>query len=142
MAYATRNDLVPGRMTEVELQQLSNDAGNDAVDEVLVTQMLVEASALVDTYCRQRYTVPLQVSAQVKSMTISIALYKLFLRRRRMSDDVRREYEDAIQMLRDIASGKAGLDQPVGATPQSGGGGVKVTEVEEKFSDDNIAGFV
>jgi phage virion morphogenesis protein len=74
----------------------------------------------------------------VKGLTLDIGVYKLFLRRRRVTADIEKAYENAIAFLRDVAAGKAGLDQPVGATPQSGSGNVVATDVEEKFSDDNL----
>jgi phage gp36-like protein len=134
LGYAVQADLVPRRLTQQELVQLTNDSGENTVDAANVTAILTEASAVVDSYCRERYTLPLQSSEQVKGLTLDIGVYKLFLRRRRVTADIEKAYENAIAFLRDVAAGKAGLDQPVGATPQSGSGNVVATDVEEKFS--------
>lgn len=142
MAYAVQADLVPRRLTQQELVQLTNDTGENTVDAANVTAILTEASAVVDSYCRERYTIPLQSSEQVKGLTLDIGVYKLFLRRRRVTADIEKAYENAIAFLRDVAAGKAGLDQPVGAPAQSGSGNVVATEIEEKFSDDNLEGFI
>jgi phage gp36-like protein len=56
--------------------------------------------------------------------------------------DVKDRYDEAIAFLKDVAAGKAALDQPTGATAQSAAGGVVETQIEEKFSDGNIGGFV
>lgn len=141
MAYATQADLVPRRLTSQELVELTNDAGGATVDETTVANILAEASGTVDSYCRLRYTVPLQNSEQVKALTLDIALYHLFLRRRRIPEEIRLAYDNAIAFLKDVAAGRAGLDQPTGAAAQASGGEVKKTEVEEKFSDDNLDGY-
>jgi phage gp36-like protein len=144
VAYAAKADLYPRRLSQAELTQLTDDAGAGVMSDAIINAELTEASGTVDSYCRQRYATPLQTSEQVKGLTLDICVYRLFLRRRRVTDDVRRAFEDAIQFLRDVAAGKAVLDQPVGATAQTATatGGSKATEVEEKFSDDNLKGYV
>lgn len=142
MAYATQADLVPRRLANQELIELTNDAGGTIVVDSVVTGILTEASAKVDSYCGQRYTIPLQTSEQVKGLTLDIAVHLLFQRRRRQPEEVVRAYDNAIAFLRDVAAGRASLDQPTGATPQAGSGDVKKTEVEEKFSDTNLQGYV
>jgi len=142
LPYATQADLEPERIPTAELIQLTDDTGSGLVDAGIVTAKLTEASAMVDSYARQRYTVPLQTSEQVKSLTLDIATYKLFERRRRIPESVGTAYSNAIAFLRDVAAGRAALDQPVGATPQLSGGPVVVTEKPEKFSDENLSGFV
>jgi phage gp36-like protein len=142
LAYAVQADLTPRRLTAAELAQLTDDVRGTEVNAQVVTDVLTEASGKVDSYCRLRYNVPLQASEQIKGLTLDIAEYLLFARKRRIPDDVRQRYEDAIAFLKDVSAGRAGLDQPAAATQQSGGGPVVVTQVEEKFSDDNLKGFV
>jgi phage gp36-like protein len=112
------------------------------VNAQVVTDVLTEASGKIDSYCRMRYSVPLQASEQIKGLTLDIAEYLLFARKRRVPDDVRQRYDDAIAFLKDVSAGRAALDQPATATQQSGGGPVVTTQVAEKFSDDNLKGFV
>jgi phage gp36-like protein len=142
MSYAAKADLSPRRISAAELVQLTDDTNSGSTNDQVVTDVLNEASAMIDSYCRNRYTVPLQSSDQVKGLCLTIAEYLLYLRRKRVKPDVRQSYEDAISFLKDVSMGKAGLDQPINATPQSGGGDVQSTEVPEKFSDDNLAGFI
>src|SRR5260370_41957827 len=88
MPYATQADLVPLRMTQQELVDLTDDttsgtqAGAGMVNAAIVAACLVEASATVDSYCRQRYTTPLQPSDVIKARTLDITQYLLFTRRR------------------------------------------------------------
>jgi phage gp36-like protein len=56
LGYAVQADLVPRRLTQQELVQLTNDSGENTVDAANVTAILTEASAVVDSYCRERYT--------------------------------------------------------------------------------------
>ena len=142
MSYAVKADLSPRRISAPELVQLTDDTNSGSTNDQVIADVLTEASALIDSYCRVRYTVPLQSSDQVKGLCLTLAEYFLYLRRKRVKPDVRQSYEDAIAFLKDVSSGKAGLDQPATATPQSGGGDVQVTEIEERFSDDNLTGYV
>lgn len=146
MAYATQQDIIDRGVTEAELLQLVDDenSGNlaGANPQLRVNAALDEASARIDSYCRQRYTVPLQSSAIVKATAVTIAIKELFARRRRVPDDVKERYDEAIKFLMDVSKGNASLDQPTGATAQTGSGGVKTTDVAEKFSDENLDGYV
>jgi phage gp36-like protein len=142
LGYAVQADLVPRRLTQIELVELTNDAGGNDVVAGVVTDVLTEASGVVDSYCRQRYTIPLQPSEMVKGLTLDITVYKLFQRRRRETEATKDAYTLAIKFLQDVSAGKASLDQPVGASAQSGSGNVMSTEIDEKFSDDNLTGFI
>jgi phage gp36-like protein len=141
MAYATENDLIPRRLAEQEAIELTNDSGGSSIDSTVIADVLTEGSALIDSYCRQRYTVPLQQSDQVKALALDVGLYKLFLRRRRVPEEVQLAYDNAVSFLKDVATGRAGLDQPTGATAQLSGGEAKKTDVAERFSDDNLGGY-
>src|SRR6266700_1448009 len=108
MAYAVQADLSPRRIPAAELVQLTDDTSSGAVNAQTVTDILDEASATIDSYCRTRYTVPLQASSKVKGLCLDIAEYLLYLRRRRGKPDGRQSYEDSIQFLRDLSAGRAG----------------------------------
>jgi phage gp36-like protein len=142
MPYAVQADLVPRRLTQNVLIQLTDDASSGEANAQIVTDVLLEASATIDSYARLRYAIPLKQSDQVKGLCLDIAVYLLYSRRARMAETVQKRYDDAISFLKDIAVGKAALDQPAAATPQTGGGGSLATSKEEKFSDDNLAGFI
>jgi phage gp36-like protein len=142
MPYAVQADLTPRRLTGVELAQLTDDVRGTEISAQVVTDVLTEASGKIDSYCRLRYALPLQPSEQLKGLTLDIAEYLLFARKRRVPDDVRQRFDDAIAFLKDLSSGKAALDQPATATQQTSGGAVVVTQVEERFSDENLEGFI
>lgn len=141
MGYAQQSDLSPTRITNAELVQLTDDTNSGQVNAAVVSTVLNGASALIDSYCGQRYTLPLQPTLQLTELCLDIAEYKLYLRRKRMKPDVRQAYEDALAFLKDVSAGKARLDQPATQLPQAGAGDVQITAIEERFSDDNLAGF-
>lgn len=142
MPYATQDDLVPRRMTAEILAQLTDDSGGAEIQAQVVTDIFAEASGKIDSYCRLRYIVPLQPSQQLTGLALDIGVYLLYSRRDRVTDGVRAAYDDAIKFLKDVAAGNAGLDQPANQPAQSGGGNVLVTVQEERFSDDNLKGFI
>lgn len=148
MAYAAQSDLVPLRITQTELVQLTCDDTSATVNADLVSAVLEEASGTVDSYCRSRYVTPLQQSDMVKARTLDIAVYLLFSRRRgglQPTELVRQRYEDAIAFLKDVAAARASLDQPANATSaQSSAGNAEISERDRRlqFRDRNIEGFV
>lgn len=146
MAYAEQQDIIDRGVTQQELLELTDDESttdlDDAGVQARIAAAITSACGTIDSYCRQRYTVPLQDSEQIKSVAVTLAIYNLFARRRRVPEDVKTLFDDAMKFLRDVAAGKAALDQPTGATAQAGSGGVLATDVAEKFSDDNLKGFI
>lgn len=130
------------RLTTKEKTELTDDTNSNLVDDAKLTGVLEEASGTIESYCRERYKLPLAASEQLEALCLDMAVYKLFLRRRKMPEAIRVAYEDAIAFLKDVAAGKAGLDQQATSTEQSGSGAVEATQVEEKFSDDNLSGYV
>jgi phage gp36-like protein len=144
LAYATQDDLTPLRMTQDELIQLTDDTNSGEVDSDVVSGVLEEASGRVDSYCRDRYKTPLQQSDTVKGLTLDIAVYLLFSRRRnaKLHETIRQRYEDAIAWLKDISQGKAQLDQPQSAaTPQTSLGTAVTSGKKLRFRDHHIEGF-
>jgi phage gp36-like protein len=159
MAYATQADLVPLRMTQKDLNELCVDnvpgqtpiAPNSEQGQAIVASVtaaaLEEASGKVDSYCRGRYATPLQPSDDVKGLTLDIAAWLLFSRRRqiKMSEAVQARYEEAIGFLKDIAARRASLDQPATApAAQTATAGPEISERDRhlRFDEKNIEGFV
>lgn len=141
--YAVQADLLQ-RLTAAELVQLTDDARSGAVNAAIVSGALVEATGQIDSYVRSRYQTPLQTSSTATRLCRDIAVYLLYQRRpQQMKETVRQAYEDAVSFLKDIATGKAQLDQPVGApvaqTPT--GAGVKPQNSHLKFDRRNLEGW-
>jgi phage gp36-like protein len=142
LAYITQTDLLQ-RMTLADLTQLTDDAHSGSPDEDVVAGVCDEASSKVDGYCRKKYATPLQQSSEVAAIARDIAVYLLFSRRpQQIRESVRQRYEDAIKLLNDISSGKAVLDQPAGAAPQTITAGPKSLPQDLRFKESNLEGFI
>lgn len=142
MAYSTQADLL-NHITEQELIELTDDAGTGTVDAAKVTVAIDEADGLIDSYCRGRYALPLVVSKQVRKLSVDVALYYLFQRRRTIPDSIRQAYEDAAALLQKVSDGKAALDQPPSST-QTTELDVVTKDREDKprvFEDSQMEGF-
>jgi phage gp36-like protein len=147
MAYAIQSDLVPLRMTAKDLIELTDDDNTGTINTAIVTAALEEASGRVESYCRMRYVTPLQQSDDVKALTLDIAVYLLFSRRREttIGETVQQRFDQAISFLKDIAAAKASLDQPSTALqPQTSLGGPTISDKDHhlRFSERNIEGWV
>ena len=111
MAYAVKADLQK-RMPDTTLVQLTDFDNAGSMNDARITEALDAASAMVDSYAGGRYTLPLTASKQVMDLTLAIAVYKLHTLRPPAPEQVRQDYDDAVRLLRDVAAGKATLDQP------------------------------
>jgi len=118
MAYIVQSDLEPQRLTHTELVELTDDSGTGEVDTTVLAAVLTEASDEIDSYISGRYTLPLQATGQVKQVCRDIAVFRLFLRRRRTkvplsvvdADPVGAGYRAATQFLEQVRAGEASLD--------------------------------
>ncbi len=110
MSYITQSD-IEKRLSLTKLIQLTDFEGGGAVDNDRVSDCISAAEGILDSYCGGRYTLPLTVTAQIKDAALSICIYKLHSLRQLAPEKVRMEYEDAIAYLKDVAAGRATLDQ-------------------------------
>jgi phage gp36-like protein len=143
MAYITLAEL-KDFITERELIELTDDENTGvlgAVAQARVTAAIEAASADIDSYARGRYATPLQTSTKVKQLARALAIWYLEQRRRAIREDTQKGYEAAMAFLKDLAAGRAQVDQPTGATAQSDAQQVRTTEKLGTFSDDNLDKF-
>lgn len=140
MPYCTQSDLL-NQLTQAELVQLTDDAGTGSVDTAKVDAALAAASATIDAYAGARYTLPLQTSEKVKQLCVDLAIYELEKRRRRLREATIAARDAALAFLRDLAGGRAVLDQPAGAQPQATEADVKKTTQERIFSDEKLQDY-
>jgi len=92
------------------LIQLSNDdVYAQAIDVLIVEQVVSMAEDKVDAYLQSRYTVPLQtVHSLVTEIVVRLARYSLYSRRPEgdLPDAVKEAYKDAMRELEAIRDGK------------------------------------
>ena len=140
MAYCTQSELL-NQTTTAELVQQTDDTGSGSVDSAKVDAAINAASATIDAYAGARYTLPLQTSEKIKQLCVDLAIYELEKRRRRIREATLAARDAALSFLRDLARGRAVLDQPAGAQPQSTEADVQTTDQDRAFSDENLEGY-
>jgi phage gp36-like protein len=105
VTYATRDDMAT-RVGPVELAELTDRAGGSTLDEAVLDAALADASATIDAYLATRYAVPVSpVPAVLTQAACAIARYRL--RGASAGEAIRRDHDDALALLRDLAAGTA-----------------------------------
>lgn len=138
MTYASQADLVD-RFGEPELAQRTDRVNGTVIDTVVLARALADADAEIDSYLATRYTLPLA------STPVVITRLACDMTRYRLYDDgvpetVRVRYQDAVSLLKRLASGEVQL---------AGMAALAVAGVEQAYhsfsprqmSDDNLRGF-
>ena len=105
MAYATLDQLV-SLFGADEIRALSDRQGTGELDEAVISDAL-------DSYLADRYATPLSDSDPIPPVVVSvagdIARYRLTGGDIRDTDPIRERYTKALNWLRDVADGKAGI---------------------------------
>lgn len=135
MTYATQSDLTD-RFGAVELAQLTDRVDGLVIDATVLGRALTDADAEIDSYLATRYNLPLnQTPVVLVRLAADVARYRLF-------DDaaptqVRQRYEDAISLLKRMASGDVQLAGSTPLAPATGtghGNAVAVKSPDRVFS--------
>lgn len=98
-----------------DLVQLTDDDQTGSVVGSQVTLAISKAEGEVNGYAASQYSIPISpVSDLVKSWCVTLAVYHLHLRRKRVPESVMSEVEMVRRQLRDLAAGKLTLDDGAG----------------------------
>ncbi len=118
MSYATQVDLET-RYGATEILQLADRDGSGVVDTGVVEAALAAAAVEIDGYLAVKYALPLAATPPlVTQLACDIARYRLW--KDRASEQVRKNYDDAVDQLKRLSSGvmrlvnAAGLESGVG----------------------------
>lgn len=139
--YCTQQDLID-RFGEQEIIQLSDRANppSGAIDAAVVGQAISDASDEIDGYVGARYALPLPVQPSVLGrVACDIARYRLA--DALPTAEMRKRYEDAVQLLRQIAKGLVSLGLPAQDTPAPAVGKVLVESSPRRFSRGRLENF-
>lgn len=141
MAYIIQADLTE-QLAERDLVLLTNDNKTGIVIADRVARAIASAEGVVNGYVGARYTVPLTgtIPDLVQKWTGDIAKYFLY-QRRRVPEDVRQAYEDAIASLRDVATGKMTLGIEPAPTASAISNQGAVYGPERVFTREKMEGF-
>lgn len=144
MAYSIQDDIL-NQLDEDTLIQLTDDEGVGSVDATVVARAIADADATIDAYCQSRYTVPLDpVPDKIRQVSVDIAIYNLYSRRRGAPDDRKDRHKEAIRFLERVGEGKIGLGvQPHPDAPGEGdySGGVQVSVRDKEFDTDTMGKY-
>lgn len=128
------------RFRELELIQLTDDAGTGAIDQARLLKALESASALVEGYVAATYRLAdgAPVPLLLVDITCDIARYRLY--REAPHDDVTARNAAALRQLESIRRGTIKLDDGVETlTPRDGK--VLGQPGERQFSRDQMKGW-
>lgn len=129
--YATQQDIID-RYGEQHLLILADRDNDGQADTDVVDQALQDATSEIDTYVAAKYVTPLAtVPDALKRICVDIVVYRLASDRGRATDEARKRYEDAIGLLRRIASGEVSLG--VATPPPTSNGAVFISGPAPKF---------
>lgn len=104
--YATKENIDDAYGADLLLKIADQD--KDGVpDQEILDRNLKSASGIINGYLQTKYTLPLPgTSSLLVELCVDIAVYKMCLARAVRTQEMRVRYEDAINTLKDIASGK------------------------------------
>jgi phage gp36-like protein len=116
MAYIELQDL-EDELGETKLIQLSTDDPQaDEPDEARINKAIEFAQGTFESYIRSRYSLPVPSTAMVKAINLDLAVFQLFKSRTSVAEGTytvrENAYKASLQLLKDIAAGKAALDVP------------------------------
>ena len=137
--YCTEAELISA-YTELEIAQLTDNHNVGAVDSAKVSAAIVSASALIDSFVSAKYTLPLsEVPNVLRDICLTVTRYKLHVEM--ATEQVIRDYEDAIKWLMAVRDGKnsLGLDQ---SGVEFVDGQIKVIAKDPIFDDELLAKMV
>lgn len=114
MSYAAESDIA-ARYGNNLLLTIADPDGAGAVNAALVTQALSDADELIDSHLQERYQLPLtNVPSLLVALAVDIAVYRIAVL---PTDEMRNRYQDALRLLRGIATGTVQLGaQPIPQT--------------------------
>lgn len=135
MPYATRADIEDLWGAEFVTDLLPEDVDADAA----ISGAIDRASAEIDTHLSARYETPIAGQpAALVTPAVSIAVYNLAIRHSTLTTTIEDRYKQAVELLKRIADGKAGLgaDEPSveSSDPNTSSGGASFSANERVFS--------
>lgn len=138
MTYATQTDLIE-RFGELELAQRTNRVDGTTIDTVVLGRALADADAEIDSYLATRYTLPLSSTPPVVNrLACDMTRYRLF--DDGVPETVRVRYQDAVSLLKRLASGDVQL-AGMAAVAVAGVDTVHYNFAPRQMSDENLRGF-
>lgn len=120
MSYSATADIL-NQIPETTLIQLTDDNDQGVVDDGVVSRAIADADAEIDGYCGVDYTVPFDpVPSIIRAVSVDIAIYRLYARRKGAPEDRKTRYGAAVRFLRDVSAGRVSLGASAPAPVNTG----------------------
>lgn len=136
--YATQDDLIKKFGEAVLIQRTDRtNIPPTTIDSAVVGQALADADAAIDSYLKGRYLLPLESPAPIlTAIGRDLAAWGLF--GDSMGEAVRRDRDEAMRLLRDLACGRARLDLGDAQQPAPAAGGPAISTRGRAFDADSL----
>jgi len=132
MAYCTEADILT-RIGSEELVALADLDEDGTADATTVAEAIADADGHINSYLEVKYTVPVSpVPDVLVKRSTSLAIYFLQLRRSSVTEDMKEEYKNITQWLKDIVAGKASLGVSAPKPAESAGAGGVHYDVKDR----------
>ena len=141
MAYSLQADLL-GQISENKLIQLTDDDDAGSIDADVITRAIADSDVEIDGYCGTRYTVPFTtVPAIIRKVSVDIAIYNLYARRKGAPDDRQKRYDNAIKFLTNVSKAliSLGADDPDSTPAETHK--PEISQSDRIFTRDKMNGF-
>lgn len=140
MSYATQQDIIDRYGSDT--LHIAADRDNDGVLDIdAIARALDDATAEINVYVGARYDLPLSsVPGVLVKLCVDIALYQLAITTAG-TDERRQRYEDAVGLLKRIASGELPLGLDVGSSDENASD-VELIGPARIFNRNNMGGLI
>lgn len=139
MTYATQQNLID-RFGQGELTELTDRANSGAIDAAVAGKALADADSEINGYLASRYTLPLDpVPTVLERVACEIARYYLY--EDRVTEQVKRRYDDAIKFLKGVSTGAVALGVDANSESPSSTGGPQCSAPDRIFTQDTLSDF-
>lgn len=133
MSYASQTDLTD-RFGATELAQRTDRTNGTTIDTVVLGRALSDADAEIDGYLATRYSLPLASTPPViNRLACDLARYRLY--DDGVPETVRVRYQDAVSLLKRMASGEVQLAGVAAVAVAGGSGNAVATRTTAKQFD-------
>lgn len=137
--YIIQADL-KDKLPDSQLLQLTDDTKSGTINATVVNDAIADSEAMVDGYVGVQYAVPMSpVPRLLKALTIDVTVFRLYLRRQRVPEDIKLGNDLALRKLEQIAKGILLLG-PTAPEPVTNSAG-EVFGPAREFSRDSLKGF-
>lgn len=139
MPYATQQDMID-RFGEEELVQLTDRAGIGVIDASVMAKALADADDTVNGYLDGRYALPFVSPPKILNR-FACDLARYYLYEDHPTDTVAARYEDAVQFLTQVGTGKMRLGLAADNTSVTTAGTPEHTAPARKFTRDTLRDY-